>query len=179
MKNKKGLLFETNTQQVLSLLLDHPGEEFLEQDVQKRTRISKSGTNYALRHLAQAGFINRRRKGKMYICDLCRKDAVVKQLKVLKTILSLEPALNKLKDLCRQVILFGSCAAGDNVSDSDIDLFLVTNHLQDSIEKALGTPWKGKIQLILRTPAGEADLKHKDPVFYEQIKRGIVLWESE
>ncbi|MFH1729805.1 MAG: helix-turn-helix domain-containing protein [Pseudomonadota bacterium] len=51
------LLIATNSQKVLFYMLDYPGQEFTEKEIQTKVNISKSGTNYALRELIKANYL--------------------------------------------------------------------------------------------------------------------------
>ena len=70
--------------------------------------ISKSGANYALRELVKSNFIYMYKKGKIHLYSMNYKNPVVKQLKVLKMIIYIQPVLKKLESLSSKVILFGS-----------------------------------------------------------------------
>ena len=180
MKSIRNILVATNSQKVLDFFLCHPGREFVEREVQKSTRISKSGINYALRELARTDILFRKRKGKMYFYSLNYKHSVVKQLKVLKTIIYIQPMIEKFEKLSSRIILFGSSSRGEDIKDSDVDLFVVSNSKKEEIERQINQlRLKRKIQLVVRTELGHTELKSNAPTFYEQIQRGIVLWEKE
>lgn len=176
----KNVLVATNSQGVLNFFLDHPGREFIEKEVQKAVGISKSGTNYALRELASAKFLFIYKKGNVHFYSLNYKSPAVKQLKVLKTIIYIQPILEKLERLSSKVILFGSSARGEDVADSDVDLFVISNNKREEIERQINNlRFKRRIQLLVRTELGHTELKVKDPTFYEQVQRGTILWEKE
>ncbi|RLE01232.1 MAG: hypothetical protein DRJ11_10095 [Candidatus Aminicenantes bacterium] len=180
MDKNQSILFATNTQKVLDFLLERPGKEFVEREIREAVGISKSGVNYALRELVRANFIFRYKKGKIYLYSLNNKNPVVKQLKVLKTIICIQPILKKLKKLSSKVILFGSSSRGENIEDSDIDLFVISNIKKEEIETQINKlKSKRKLQLVVRTELGEIELKDNDPTFYDQIQKGIILWQRE
>jgi len=180
MDKLKTVLVSTNSQRVLDFFLDYPGKEFMEKDLQRATKISKSGINYALRELSTTGFLFRNERGKIYFYTLNYKNPVIKQLKVLKVIIQLMPVIKKLEKLSSKVVLFGSSARGEDVIDSDIDLFVISNLKKEEIEKQIyRLRFKRKIQLVVYTELGHTELKRKDPVFYAQVQQGIVLWEKE
>ena len=180
MNKYQNILFATNTQKILYFFLDHPGKEFVEREVRKAVGISKSGANYALRELVRGNFIFRYKKGKIHLYSLNYKNSVVKQLKVLKIITYIQPIIKKLQKLSSKVILFGSSSRGEDIEDSDIDLFIVSNSKKEEIEAQINkSRLKRKLQIIVRTELGEIELKDKDPTFYEQIQRGIILWQKE
>lgn len=89
MDRNRNILVATNSQKVLNFFLDHPGKEFVEKEIQRAVKISKSGTNYALRELVQADFLSRNKKGKQNFYSLNYKDPIIKQLKVTKVIIQI------------------------------------------------------------------------------------------
>jgi len=180
MRKLKKILIATNTQKVLDFFLDHLGKELTEKEIQAFVKISKSGVNYALKDLVSSGALYRIKKGRMSFYSLDYKIPSIKQLKILKVIICLEPIIKRLEKLSSQIILFGSSAHGEDISDSDIDLFIISNFQRDDLEKEIKkVKLKRKIQLIVKTELGHTELKTKDPDFYEQIQRGIVLWKKK
>jgi predicted nucleotidyltransferase len=76
------------------------------------------------------------------------------------------------------VILFGSAGRGENDADSDIDLFVLAG--DPAVAREVLRPFvpKYRLQTVVVTPTDESGLKEKDKVFYEEVRRGIVLWEK-
>jgi predicted nucleotidyltransferase len=129
--------------------------------------------------LVSAGFIRRKKRGKMYLYVVNFDHPIIKQLKVLKVIMFLDPLLEKIRNKSQKIILYGSSSRGENTKDSDIDLFVVTNSSQE-VEKITKNSPKGKgVQLIIRTPLKYIEMEKTDPIFYAEIERGIVLWEAK
>lgn len=175
----KKILFATNPQKILEFLVQTPGEEYLSREIQIDVKISKAGTNFALNDLVNAGFIRRKKRGKMYLYAVNFEHPIIKQLKILKVIMSLESLLKKIRNKSQKIILYGSSSRGENTKDSDIDLFVVTNSLRE-VKKTIKNSPKGKIiQLIARTPLKYIEMEKTDPIFYAEIERGIVLWEAK
>ena len=171
----KKILFATNSQKILEFLIQTPGEEYLSREIQIAVKISKAGTNFALNDLVNAGFAQRKKRGKIYLYAVNFDHSIIKQLKVLKVIILLNPLLKKIKNKSQKIILYGSSSRGENTKDSDIDLFVVTNSLPE-VEKIVKNSSKGKIiQLIARTPLKYIEMEKTDPIFYTEIERGIVL----
>ena len=175
----KKILFTTNPQKILEFLIQTSGEEYLSKEVQIATKISKAGTNFALNDLVRTGFVRREKRGKMYLYAVNFDHPVIKQLKILKLIMFLDPLLKKIRRKSQKIILYGSSSRGENTKDSDIDLFVVTNAFQE-VEKIVKNSSKGEvIQLIIRTPLKYVEMGKTDPTFYIEIERGIVLWEAK
>jgi len=173
------ILFTTNSQKILEFLIQTSGEEYLSREIQIAVKISKAGTNFALNDLVSAGFVRRKKRGKMYLYAINFDHPIIKQLKVLKVIMFLDSLLKKIRNKSQKIILYGSTSRGENTKDSDIDLFVVTNSLPE-VEKVVKDSSKGKvIQLIVRTPLKYVEMEKTDPIFYIEIERGIVLWEAK
>lgn len=173
------ILFATNSQKILEFLIQTPGEEYLSREIQIAVKISKAGANFALNDLVRAEFVIRKKRGKMYLYTVNYDHPIIKQLKILKVIMSLGLLLKKIKSKSQKIILYGSSSRGENTKDSDIDLLVVTNSLPE-IERIVKNNSKGKaIQLITRTPLMYIEMEKTDPTFYAEIERGIVLWEAK
>ena len=150
-----------------------------EKEIQKATGISKAGVNLALRKLAQKGLVERKKRGRMYFYSIQLNNPFIKQLKILQNIARLWPLVKKLKKVSQKIILFGSWSRGENLKESDIDLCILTNFPEEVQEITKKSSLKDKLQLVIRTPTNFAEMEKKDPVFFKEIDRGIVLFSKE
>jgi predicted nucleotidyltransferase len=174
---KHDVLISTNSQKVLDFLLDYPFGDFLETEIREAVKVSRSGVNYALKSLTDANFITRSKRGRSFFYSLNRRDPVIKQMKVVKAVLAIEDLVNSLRQVSYRIILFGSASRGENASDSDIDLFVVSR-LREQVDEIVGRFRAGQtVQAIVRSPVQFNEMRIKEPDFYEQVNRGIVLWE--
>jgi len=171
------ILIATNRQKVLDFLIKYPGNEFLEKEIQKVTKISKSGVNFALRDLVKTGLVKKQKRGKIAFYSIAFDHPIVKQLKVLKTLVNLEPLIKKIKKLSKKIILYGSCSRGENTSESDIDLFIVTNNSNLISEAMKKNKLTERIRLSVRSPLEYVEMEKTDPTFYKEVELGITLWE--
>ncbi len=146
-------LISTNAQKVLNFLIQSPGKQFLANEIEKATRISRAGVNY--------------------------NNPVIKQLKVLKTTMLLQPLVNKLKALSKKIVLFGSCARGENIASSDIDIFILADSSKAIKEKIEKSKLREKLQPIIRNSTQFVKMEKEESVFIEEIEHGITLWESK
>ena len=175
---KKNILFTTNDQKALDFFMEHPHKDFVEADVGRLTKISRSGVNYALKNLVSAGYLFLNKAGKTHFYILNHKNPIVKQLKVLKTISQITDLVEKLKSASSKIILFGSSCRGENTSDSDIDL-LIVSHSENRVKEVIGKlKLKRKIQAVVRTELKFSEMERTDPDFYGQVNKGIVVWEK-
>ena len=166
---------------VLELFLSNPMQEYHEREVVRRSRVSKGSANKMLRLLAALGLLTRERKGRMVFYTLNPKEATVRQFKILANVFALKKLTNRLKENSRKVILFGSCAQGTDVKDSDIDLFVLAS-AKDSVRTSISEynrSSKRKIAPIIVDANEFVKLKREDKPLYENVERGIVLWEKE
>lgn len=177
MKSENDILATTNAQKVLNFLIKKPIKNFLESEIQKATKISKSGVNYALRDLVSTDFLTRTRRGKVYFYSLSHNNLFVKQLKIIETLFRIKGVLKKLQQLSSKIILFGSSSRGEDMPDSDIDLLIISRNKELILKCLENHKNKRKIQSIICSNVDFIEKKNKDPVFYEQVNKGIVLWE--
>jgi predicted nucleotidyltransferase len=160
-------------------LIQCPGEQFIAKEIQEKVKVSKGGLNQSLRKLAKEGFVNREKKGKIYLYSLNYNNAIVKQFKILKNVELLFPLVSKLKIFAEKIILFGSSARGEDTAESDIDLFVLTKNYIEIDNVLKKDKLRRKLQTIIRTSVEYSGMEQKEQVFYEEIKRGITLWENK
>ena len=162
-------LISTNAQKVLNFLIQSPGKQFLANEIVKATRLSRAGVNFSLRKLAKEKLVLREKKAKIYLYSVDYNNPVIKQLKVLKTTMLLQPLVNKLKAFSKKIVLFGSCARGENIADS-------SKAVEEKIKK---NNLREKLQPIIRNSTQFIKMEKEESVFCEEIEHGITLWESK
>ncbi|MBU0693726.1 MAG: nucleotidyltransferase domain-containing protein [Candidatus Omnitrophica bacterium] len=175
----QNVVVTTNSQKALNFLIQNPGKQWTANEVQKGIKISKAGINVALRKLVKEKLVFREKRAKIFLYFVDHSNPVIKQLKVLQTIMILQPLIVKIKGCSEKTVLFGSCARGENLPDSDVDLFVLTN-AKEEIKRYLGKfSLRKKLQPIIRSPLQFSEMETKEPVFFEEIVRGITLWETK
>ena len=180
MKKRATNIFEaTNPLRILAFLSARPGKEFLGSEIQKALKISRMGVYLVLGALERKKLVVKHAKGKFLTYSVDYGHPVVKQFKILCQIAALEPLLRSLGPVSKKIVLFGSASRGEDAVDSDIDLFVLTAEPEE-IQKKNPQQWCGrKIQAVIKTPSDWAEFKDKDPIFYDEVNRGIVLWEAQ
>lgn len=100
-------------------------------------------------------------------------------------------ALKKLpeimKDDCKQIILYGSCARGDYSADSDVDIAILTGSDREQVKKygpqldelatQIGIDTMAVVNFICLPQKEYEDKKSWYPFFKNIAKDGIVLYE--
>lgn len=166
---------------VFQLFLSDPMQEYHEREVVRRSGVSKGSANKLLRLLASLGFLTRERKGRMVFYKLNGREAVVRQFKITANVYALKKLTDRMKEESRRVVLFGSCAQGTDVKDGDIDLFVLTS-AKDSVRRLVSEfnrSGERKIVPIIVDANEFVKLKREDRPLYENVRKGIVLWEKE
>ena len=106
----QSVIVTTNSQKALNFLIQNPGKQWTANEVQKGIKISKAGINVALRKLVKEKLVFREKRAKIFLYNVDHSNPVIKQLKVLQTIMILQPLSVKIKDCSEKAVLFGSSA---------------------------------------------------------------------
>jgi len=117
----------------------------------------------------------------MIFYKLNLREPMVRQFKVLFNIYTLKKLVDVIKQHTRRIILFGSCSQGIDLKESDFDLFILTLEKEYVRGKISDFNRKNerKIAPIVVDATEFASLKKEDEPLYENIERGITLWEAE
>lgn len=169
----------TNSLKVLSYLVEHPGKEFLNSEIQKATLASRAGVYLALKELVRQNLVSEKRRGRLIFYSIIHDDYAIKQFKILKNVLALKPLVSKLKSSSRKIMLYGSHSRGENDSSSDIDLFILSKDPQVTKDAFTSIKSRQKIQAVVKTASEFASFKESEKVFMQEVERGIVLWEEK
>jgi hypothetical protein len=165
-----------NCQKIIAFLGNYPEREFFSKEISEKLNISLGGAHNALKHLTGEKIIQEEQKGNMKFYRINDENPLVKQIKTAAVVEKLLPLINKIKDNCQEIILFGSAARGEQTADSDIDLFILTHNIE-SVPKQIAK-YAGKMLLkpIIKTPNQWGELEIKEPEFYHEVKQGIKLF---
>jgi len=166
---------------ILSPLIEDPMKEFYQREIARVAKVSVGATNQTLKILAEKGIVTRERRGKMFFYRFNIQNPVARQLKILFNVNDLDNLIKEIKDHCKRIILFGSCAEGNNVKGSDVDLFVLTSE-KDKVKKTINYYEKKinkKISPIIVSANEFVKLRSKDKPLYKRIMKGIALWQIE
>jgi predicted nucleotidyltransferase len=176
-------IITTVNQRVLSFLAKYSDDEFYERQVARSLDIAYGSANRSLNQLFAAGIINRRQEGKMFFYSIDTTSPAIVEFKKLINLLLLEPLVESLKVATNRVVLYGSCAQGTDGSQSDFDLFVVTNKrdiVVDIISNfKLPEAFEDlRIQPVIKTPIELLQASESERAFIEEVERGITMWEK-
>lgn len=160
---------------ILSRLIDIDDETHM-REITRKTGLSLGFVSRILNELSKQNLILLHKKGRMKFYRVNTMNPLIKQFKILMTIYSIMPTIKTLKKRVRRIILFGSSARGENVPESDIDLFVLTN---DPLFAKKYISKNRKIAPIIMNSNEFMTLKKKDFALYDQITRGITVFDHE
>jgi len=118
-------------------------------------------------------------KGKIHIYRYNIDDPAARQLKVFFNVLELKDMVEGIKPYAKRVIMFGSCSEGTDVKESDVDLFILTDEKDVVAEKLRTFNIRKSISPIIVDANDYVNLRNQDRPLYEEVHRGITLWERE
>jgi len=178
---KKMNFITSKSVEILYFILCNPMEQFHGREIARRTSVSVGAVNQFLRKFHKVGLVEMSRRGKTNLYRANLKNPVARQFKVLFNVLTLNEMVDKTKEKSDRIVLFGSCAEGTDVADSDIDLFVLTSDIE-TIQREVRLYERKidrRIAPIIVDSNELAKMKTKDKPLYERISKGITLWERE
>jgi predicted nucleotidyltransferase len=166
----------TNDQQVLRVLVERPNEALYVREVSSLAGISRGGASEALMRLADFGLATRQERGRLALYTADSAHPVVRYFKVLLNLVGLMPLLSSLKPMTAELILFGSRAEGVDTPQSDLDLFVIADDKDLVYETIRESDLAAHIRPVILSPLESIEMREQDPLFYDQVMRGILLW---
>ncbi|RKY00164.1 MAG: hypothetical protein DRP55_06200 [Spirochaetes bacterium] len=164
--------------QILTFLARNPNKQFYIREIARNIGKSVGGTHKTLKLLKEMDFVKENKSGKNLYYQINPMNPSIKNFKIFITINELTPLVNKLKEISEKIILFGSCADGEDTTESDIDLLVLTNEKEKVNKKILNTKFNRKIQAVVVNTSDLIKIKEKDKAFYQEINTGITLWNA-
>lgn len=173
-------LYNPTPLRVLSFFSLNPRGHFSAKEISRNTAASKGATHQALRLLLDRDIITRYQKGNVFLYGVSEGNRTLKAFKMFENLLNLEPLVKQLKPYIYQIILFGSCASGDNTAVSDVDLFIKASN-KEAAEKIVKVFVRSgsRVNAVIYEPLELIRVQKEEKAFFEQIKKGIVVWEGE
>jgi len=173
--------YSAATMAILDALGNDPETRYHVRAVAEKARVSVGAASKILHTLESSGMLTVEQIGNMKFYQYNLFNPIARQFKVLFNTSRLKPLADMLEEVAVQVVLFGSVAEGTDVRDSDVDLFVLTEH--ENIVKEILARFVRKhyysrpLSPIIMDAAGFARLRREDPSLYQNILRGKVLWE--
>ncbi len=176
----KDIIIKTVEQRILSLFVANPDKTFYSREVSKKIKTSLGATSNALRLLEKNSILTSEKKGRTSLYTLKLPNEYLERFKILNTLLTMEPLVEKLKNISRRIILYGSYTAGTFTSDSDLDIVVISEK-RDEVLKTIDsfkTNIAVEIKPVIKKQVEWMQLEKSDPEFFSEINQGITLWEK-
>lgn len=178
-KNIQKTWYQHNPLAIMSYLSLYGGRDGLYgAKLAENLGLSQGSISMILRKLAASGIVHANPIGRTVSYSVSSDHPLLKALRIFENQLILEPLIATLKEKARQIILFGSCARGEDTIDSDIDLFILADEPDLIREKTRSYDSERKLNLVIVDPMEMTLMEETDKVFLAEIRRGIVVWES-
>ncbi len=173
-----------NKLRVLSFLAKLSDREFHEREIARQTGISYGSANRVLNELFAVEILVRRKVGKMMFYSYNSNDPLAKAFKIFVSVLLIRPLINDLKGCASEIVLYGSCARGEDGSASDVDLFVVSNDKEKPLRTIQGYKFEKAfehmtIQAVILTPQELLKSEKSEKEFLSLVREGIVLWDEK
>ncbi|NTW28167.1 MAG: nucleotidyltransferase domain-containing protein [Coriobacteriia bacterium] len=106
------------------------------------------------------------------------QNPLAQHFRVLENLIMLSGLVRRIAEISARVILYGSAAQGTDTSESDIDLFVITEEPDKVAAEIRCFPSDRLIMPVIQTSAEYAVSRIKDGAFIDEVKRGVVLFEK-
>jgi predicted nucleotidyltransferase len=136
------VLFPGTKRKILALFFLNPDQEYYFSEVVRLTGTRQGVIQRELKTLTEAGILNAERRGRQKFYRANKSNPIFPDLRniVFKTfgiIGQIRDALKPLEKRIKVAFVYGSFARGEEVTDSDIDLFIIGKAPLDEIVSAL------------------------------------------
>jgi predicted nucleotidyltransferase len=173
-------VFSKPSIQIIQYLGRRYRDGYYVREISRNLSISLGSASQSLRTLEESGLVSKEHKGRLVIYRANMGNFLLREFKILLTLLEIDPFILRLKEVSTRIILFGSCAAGEDTIDSDIDIFIESDNkrviaqLHDSYQEKISR----KIFPIILDASEFRNLEAKDRSLYERINMGKVIHKA-
>ncbi len=177
----ESILFNSPEQRVIRFLISQPTTAFTPRVISSKLKGVRGlggaeGITQILLELQELGlvdFVDNHRA--VRIQD---DSPMVHLLKRVSAVCDLEGLKTQLETISSKGILFGSRATGKSRSDSDYDLFVVSE-APEEVKKMTGRHPIGKfVALVIWTPDDYSEIHAKDSDLAQKLSDGMLVWGS-
>lgn len=167
-------LMTKTEEKILELLALNPYREYYGSEIAREVKCSKAAVSGILARFLVKKIIKARSLSNLKFYQI-NPNPFVMNYKISLALNRLESVIGKLKRISTMIILFGSASRGEQTVESDYDLFVISKDRHAVIEIIRGSRLKNIIKPIIKTNSEWAEMEINDPIFFNEIKRGINL----
>ena len=179
----RDIFSSTTYLKVVSFLAKFSDQEYHEREIARRTGISFGSANRVLNELFADGILVRRPAGKMRFYSFNSGDPIATIFKIFVSISLLRPLIKNLQEFASEIVLYGSCARGEDASASDVDLFVVSVEKDKVLRTINSFRFRQGFEHIRIAPVALSPVEllkseKTDGEFLSLVREGIVLWDK-
>jgi predicted nucleotidyltransferase len=170
-------IFGTPALEILTFLGRHYRSSYYVRELAKILSISTGAASEQLRALEESGLVTSERKGRTLLFRASISHPLVRETTIFASLIELSPLITARGDAIVRMILFGSCATGEDTAESDIDLYIETTDREkaNALLSRVGSALSRKLSPIVVTTEEAAQLRARDRPLFERIRSGRVL----
>lgn len=156
-------------------------ESFYVREIAKELNLSLGPVSETLKELEKAGLLHRKVRGRIVTYRANMESPILREMKILITLIECADFLKELENSALRVILFGSCARGEDTNESDIDIMVETGDREsvDQIVNLNDHIGDRKLSAIVLSPVEFRAMREKDRPFYERVMQGKMILRRE
>lgn len=166
---------------IFTYLCRVPHMPHYEREIARSVEASVGATNQTLKLLLSMGVVVREKKGQLYLYRVITDHPIVREFKKFDNILDLNPLLLRIREVSNKIVLYGSCATGEDTLESDIDLFVVSREKEKILREIRkeAREVRREIRSIIVNVEEYLSMRNKKELILEEVDKGIVLYEKK
>jgi len=156
---------------ILVVFFNEPYQDFHLRQIAKLADVSSSTAKRFLDFYSENKFLVKSRRANLVLFKANLENLSLRYIKLSYFMMKVKPLIDFLKDTYpnSSIVLYGSCARGEDGPESDVDLLIVGRKTErfdlGKFEKRLGR----KVTLLIYTLHEWEEKTKKDKAFYERI----------
>jgi len=156
---------------VLLLFFNEPYRDFHLREIAKLAKVSSSTAKRFLDFYNEKGFLEKQRKANLLLFKADLENPAFKHMKASYFLMKSRSLADYLREVYpdSSIVLYGSCARGEDDLQSDIDLLVISRKKEKAELGRFEQHFERKITLLVYEPHEWEEKAKKDRAFYERI----------
>lgn len=170
-------ILSKHSMEILCFLGRNYREKYHTRELVRRLGMGLGTASKCLRILEKEELLIKENLGRLTLYQANMENPLLKELKLVFTLMEIDGLIKELKEVSSRIILFGSCATGEDTEQSDIDLFVLTEDVKSANKILEKYQTSRKVSQVVMDSLEFRNLKKKDMPFYSRILKGRILYE--